>query len=148
MHPPSNKANVQTLLNLRIIWFALLIGPLSFLMIVVFGMIPSTLNVTPQPMFTWICAGMLVIELPIFLAIRASIFRRGRLDGRLMLKSYTIGNIIFWAGCEGVAFFGIVAAMINKKLSPTLPFIVIALAMQALTFPIGSNVLQPGEERS
>ncbi len=54
--------------------------------------------------------------------------------------SFSTGNIIFWAGCESVAFFGMVAAMVNGSAWPTFVLVIIAMALQAITFPLASSL--------
>jgi len=63
--------------------------------------------------------------------------------GTLTLPAYSIGNIFFWSGCEGVAFFGLVVAMMNVSLWPTIICVAIAMGLQVITFPTGMGVEMP-----
>ncbi len=119
----------------RIIWFALLMGPIIFMMLVLAGVVTKPANVQPQSILIWINLTMLLI-VPITYVVRRVIFSKGTIGGRITTMAYVSGNIIFWASCEGVAFFGIVVMMLNASMWPTLIFTVVALAGQALTFPM------------
>jgi hypothetical protein len=126
----------KSLLTLRIIWFALLLGPLAFLAVVILQVlrnIPSAQ--TPQPVLIWVNAAMLLTELPVMFLIRKWMFDRARNAYGIPRKAYSTGNIIFWAGCEAVAYFGIIVIILNRSVLPTLYFAGIAIAMIVLTFP-------------
>jgi F0F1-type ATP synthase membrane subunit c/vacuolar-type H+-ATPase subunit K len=136
------------LMTLRIIWFALLLGPLAFLGMVIFVVLPGragTNMVHPQPQLVLVNGIMLVTMIPIGYVIRRFVFRAGRVDWGIAPAAFARGNIIFWAMCEGVAFSGLVFATINRSLWPTIVFVVIALGLQALTVPMRSSLSTEGE---
>jgi hypothetical protein len=74
-----------------------------------------------------------------------SIFNRARTDAGIAPGAYFTGNIIFWAACEGVAFFGLVAAVINGSLVPTVYVTAVAMALQVSAFPTAGKLAAPGK---
>src|SRR5687768_15733105 len=106
----------QALLTLRIVWFALLAGEAAFFAVVALFILPqNVITKEPQSVLTWISLGMCVAIIPAMFMIRQSIFGRARGahgggggSGAIPPGPFATGNIIFWAGCEGVAFFGLV----------------------------------------
>jgi len=129
--PPERR-----LATLRIIWAALLIGPLSFLFAVLWGAAQRPKS-QPQPSLFIIECVMFAIAVPIGFVIRRIIFNRGMVDGKIKFQAFSTGNIVFWACCESIAFFGIIAAVQNGSLMPTCVPAFIAMACQAITFPTG-----------
>ncbi len=139
---PSGGSNRQkrVLINMRIIWFALLMGQLMFLLILVLLILPRQLNVHPQPILSTVAFILTAAVIPAAFVARMMIFRRRHSDGRLAPATYFTGSIIFWAGCEGVTFFALIVAMINGNLWPTIIVVAIALALFALTFPMADRI--------
>ena len=137
----SNMSPQKALLTLRIIWFALLMGPISFLVLLGVLVLPSHVQANPpQPILVWVNLAMLVIVVPVNFFIRNLIFRRSQNEDGIRPAAYSIGNIVFWAGCEGVAFFGLVIAVVNGSLWPTIVIVAIALVPQVLTFPVAGKL--------
>jgi len=128
----------KRLMTLRIIWFALLFGECAFAAIVLVFPHPPTSS--PQPILIYVNAAMLFTLVPICFVIRMFLFRRSRLDGRIRFGAYSIGNIILWAGCDGVAFLGLVAAFINGSLWPTILITAVAMGIQLITFPVARKL--------
>ena len=136
----------RALMMIRIIWFALIFGQIAFLGVLALIILPNQRGPRPQPMpiLVWVNVGMLVTIVPAMFVIRAAIFRRGEVAGSgIRASAYSTGNIVFWAACEGVSMFGLVIAMINGSLWPTLVIVVIALSLQAITFPVGGQLYIP-----
>jgi hypothetical protein len=130
--PPLNAA----LLQLWIIWFALLMGPIAFLVASVLLVLPHRVPADPPMwMLVWVNAGMLVTVVPVALLIRRFIFRRARNEHGINAIAYSAGNIVFWAACEAVAFVGLVVALVNGSLKPTIFIVAIAFALQVAAFP-------------
>ena len=106
---------------MRVIWGALIMGQVMFM--VVEGIILSQRvqgNVPAKPPDVWMLfyvnVGMLLTVVPVMYLVRGAMFRRKRnAEGILPAATYATGNIIFWAGCEGVSFFGSVVAMIWRS---------------------------------
>jgi hypothetical protein len=141
----SNSSSLkQRLLVLRILWAALLLGECMFLGIIVGVILPQQPKpIHPQPICVWVSLAMLLIVAPVTFAIRAMIFRRSRASGALSPTAYSTGNIIFWAGCDGVAFFGLVAVMVNGSMWPTILNVAAAMALQVITFPTLGKLAEP-----
>ena len=56
-----------------------------------------------------------------------------------------IEQMIIWAGCEGISFFGLVVAMVNASLWPTIMVVAIAMGLHVLTFPVAGRLDMSGE---
>ena len=143
---PTNMTDIppqRALMTLRIIWFTLMLSPIAFLAVIKLGAFPIREQVEPQPLFFWIDLGMFLIIVPITYLVRYLIFRRASVEGRIPAASFTTGNIIFWAGCEGIAFASLALAQLNGSLWPTIVIAVGAMALQALTFPLGKRMYDP-----
>ena len=116
------------LLTLRIIWFALMAGVVSFAIVVQTVVIPQQqlvpLSRPHAKMLVLVNLLLLVIELPVAFLIRAVIFRRGRTAGGISGNAYVNGNFIFWVCCEVPAFFGLIIAMLCGSLFPTIWIVV------------------------
>ena len=131
----------QALLTMRIVWAALLAGECLFMATTVLMILPHQRKPEhPQPILVWINLGMLLTVIPVAFAIRRIIFGRSRANGILSSTAYSMGNIIFWAGCEGVAFFGVVVAIVNGSIWPTLVNVAVAMALQVVTFPLADKL--------
>jgi len=139
---PSGGSNLQkrVLINMRIIWLALLIGQLMFLLILVLLILPNQHVVHPQPILATVAFILTAAVIPAAFVARMMIFRRTRADGRMAPATYFTGSIIFWGGCESVTFFGLIVAMINGNLWPTIIVVAIALALFALTIPMADRI--------
>jgi hypothetical protein len=83
---------------------------------------------------------------PVAFVIRTTIFRRGIIadpggrEDRIAPGAYASGNIVFWAACEGVAFFGLVTATLDGTLWPSIVIVAIAMGLQVSAFPTGGRV--------
>ena len=86
----------------------------------------------------------LVIVIPTVVLIRRFLWKRFRSRGILAPFMYAIGCIIYWAGCESVAFFGLVIALLNHSFWPTIVAVAIALGFQILGFPRLSGLRPEG----
>ena len=147
---PQQPSPAAQLRVLRIIWFALLMGQVMFLIVA------TTFAASPDPqgdaqLLFYLALGMLVVLGPVAYLIRRTTFARGRqADGTIGSGAYATGNIIFWAMFEGVGMFSIVGAMLNGGRGPHLYVTAIALAIQVASFPTGrlmrdgdGNALRP-----
>jgi len=122
----------QMLLMLRIIWAALLMGQIIFLALILAGVVPHQHQT--QPIFGYVSLIMLVTIVPITFGIRAFQLRRAA-DGSGPANGVMNGNIIFWAGCEGVSFASMVFAVVTSWSTPLICAVAIAMALQMVTFP-------------
>ena len=121
---------------LRIIWAALLLGQVVFL--IVATTVAAEREPRDQTLLFYVAAGMLVIVTPVAYLLRAQSYARGRgADGAVAGGAYATGNILFWAMFEGVGMFSIVGAMLNGGRGPHLFVTAVALAIQIANFPTG-----------
>src|SRR5437588_874050 len=135
----------------RIIWAALLMGEILF-MVIAMAIGPNQREPDPDQirLLFYVATAMAVSIIPIGLFIRALTFRKGRRNGSLTPEAYLAGNIILWATCEGTAFFSLVGLLMNRGHGPHLFIAIAAMAVQALTFPTGAplrakDTLQPNQ---
>jgi hypothetical protein len=136
-----NASPRQALLTMRIIWGALLMGEIGFLVVVMTVLLPARREPpNVQRLFVLVSAVFLATAVPVAFFVRAAIFNRARTDGGIAPGAYATGNIIFWAACEGVAFFGLVAVVLNGSLSPTVYFAAVAMALQISAFPSSAKL--------
>jgi hypothetical protein len=132
---PANKALITT----RIIWFALLMGQIAFMVVVAVMDRPKQEMAIPLEDMVGVNFLILLTVVPVAFFIRRLIFRRGEVDGAAADAAYQTGNIIFWASCEMVSFFGLITVFISGSWWPAVVPTVIALGLQAMTFPVGGR---------
>jgi hypothetical protein len=132
----SGQSPISPMLILRVVWAGLLLGPVVFMAVVFFQSSQwEDDNVIPHRSLAIAHVLMFTMGIPIALMIRSAIFKRARKNGGLDIKSYTSGNILFWAVCEGIAFLGLLVALINHTFFPTLIPVALCLMMQMGSFP-------------
>jgi hypothetical protein len=146
--PTSNDRNPTTaagaLATARIIWFAMMMGELIFLAVILFVVLPHRNSPPePNPILVYANVVLLLTSVPMTFMIRRFIFKKAETDGATPGGAYFTGNVIFWAGCEGACFFALAIVMITGSLWPTILIAAIALCLQAITFPVGGDCLQP-----
>src|SRR3982751_2265539 len=105
-----------TLMTLRIIWAALLMGQIIFFLVIAFVLWPKgrrTVDERVLRMLFYIGCVMLLTMIPVGFVLRSTMFRKGQDErGNVRPAAYTTGNIVLWALCEGASFFGLVGAML------------------------------------
>jgi hypothetical protein len=111
-------------------------GQIVFLSMILAGVVPHQ-NQT-QPIFGIVALIMLATVVPVTFLIRTFHLRRAA-NGSGPASGVQTGNIIFWAGCEGVSFASMIFAVLTSWSAPLICAIAIAMALQAMTFPQGSN---------
>ena len=148
--PPTPE---KALLTLRIIWAALLMGQLVFLVIVL-AIGPGMSGPDPDimRMLFYVLVAILVTIIPVAHLIRGVIYNKGRQDGTVSPAAYATGSILFLAMCEGVGMAGLVFALLNGGRGPHLIVALIAIAVQAINFPTGGpmrgdDVIRPMHKR-
>jgi hypothetical protein len=133
----SNLSPAKVLLTMRIMWAALLIGPILFMAVIIFMILPNAKRpIHPQPILNWVSFALPAMMIPVAFVIRRLIFSRARTEAGIPPAAYSTGNIVLWASCEGCAFLALVVAMLNASLWPTIIVVAIALSLQAITFPL------------
>ena len=136
----NGQPGLGPLVTLRIIWAALLMGQVAFLCVV---MIVAGNQAPPDPhmmriMFL-VLLGMLIVMVPSGLIVRSIIYGGGRQpDGSITPAAYATGNIIFYAMCEGVGFFGLVCTMMNRGFGPHTIVALTAMGILLVSFPRGN----------
>jgi hypothetical protein len=137
----------QQLMALRLIWAAMLIGPLVFLVMLVGFILPHhavPFNEPRMKMMFMACMTILVTALPIAYALRALTYGKKLEDGTIPVSRYMTGNIIFWAICEGLAFFALICVMLNGTMTPFVWLALFVIANQAVNFPIAGRMIPSG----
>src|SRR5207237_600418 len=140
-HAADSAPQRNPLLVIRIIWLAMMMGELIFLAVILLVILPHRGEAAqPNAILVYANVILLLTSVPITFIIRRSIFARSGVNGGIPAGPYLTGNIIFWAGCEGVCFFALVIAIITGALWPTILIAAIALSLQAITFPVGDRL--------
>jgi hypothetical protein len=139
MNTPNRPASLAAL---RMIWAALILGP------IVFGVVVMTIaaqrQANAQPILLYIAIGMLATMVPVAYVVRSIVYRNGRTpEGAVSPTAYATGNILFWAMCEGSAFFSLVCAMQTNDRGTPFLLAGIALAAQIANFPTGRPLREP-----
>jgi hypothetical protein len=126
-----------SLIALRIIWAALIAGPVIFAAVVL-NLTAHQKPKTLEPALLYFDVAWLAVAIPVAYIVRAIIYRKGRApNGTVTAAAYGTGNIIFWAMCEGSAFLSLVCTMLNGGHGTPLLLAGIALAVQIANFPTG-----------
>ena len=147
MDPKPAVTPEQSLRTVRIIWAALLMGQVVFLVIVMWLIRQPAERPPVDPnvrrTLLIICAAWLATAVPIGYFIRLKAYEKGRgPDGAVAPGSYATGNIILLALCEGVSLFAIVGILLSRQVMPFIYPTVLAIAVQALNFPTGAPLAQ------
>jgi hypothetical protein len=131
---------INSLMTIRIIWAALIMGVVTFGVIVLFFTPQMITKPDPQQsqLYLKIAIAMLCVSAPLGFIIKGLIWRSARkVNGSLPIGAYSTGKIVQMAMLEGVAFFALVATMLNGGRGPHLIVAAIAVALMLLSFPTG-----------
>ena len=142
-----NPGPLSPLAALRLIWAALIAGPVIFGAVVVFVMGPQQRAAGAQllPVLLYIDVAMVATMIPAAYIVRAVMYRAGRKeDGSIPHATYAAATIVFLAMCEGSAFFSLVCGMMNGGTGLPMLLAVVALAVELINFPTG-RPLRPDE---
>ena len=141
----------KALMTHRVIWAALLMGQLGFAALVLFQtshpaqpaprIDPQLLTILP---IVQLALALTVIPATFFLRMKT--FRKFTVNGQLSPGGFGSGNITFWAGCETVAFFGLVSILITRILWPFIALSALAFLFQLLTVPRKSQLAPPNSK--
>lgn len=144
--PPDVEAErKQVLRNARVLWTALLLGEIAFAAVVAAlttGMLGDAPAADPDlaPIMTGVGLLMLVTVVPIAYFIRGQVYKRHWRDHAVAPQGYFTGNLLLWAACEGVTFFGLVVVLVTGSWSPLL-MAVVAMTVQIVNYPHGRPML-------
>jgi hypothetical protein len=142
--PTDPQAALRTL---RILWAALLAGPVAFLVVVAVVLSGGgTAPASDLATILGIVAFVLLIA-GVFGGYTARLlaYRRGSDGQRITPQAYFTGNLILFASCEAVALFSIVASLVVGQFGVVLIPAVLAMAVQVLNFPTGRLMLAETE---
>jgi hypothetical protein len=143
MQQTKNQSPQASLATVRIIWLAMLLGQLGFLVVILAlrrsNTPPSTAPEIGQ-LFFYINAAQLLAFIPAGFFIRSSIFQKNQSHGLIAPAQYLTGNIILWACCEGTALLGLVGILLAGQFIPGIFIPALAGLIQILTFPTGEQV--------
>ncbi len=126
------------LMVLRIIWGALLMGQVVFMFVALTA--GHGQSGTDVKLLERACAGMFIVIVPTAFVLRKVIYRGNSPGGDLTMAGYSTGNILFWAMCEGVSFFGLVITFQSGTPGLAFAIAVAAMIVQIVNFPTGGPV--------
>ncbi len=126
--------------TLRFIWLALITSQIVGIAVIDSVAIPQRRAITPNPNLIWMNIAIAVLAIPMTFGMRAQLFRRTERDGRVPAKVYFTTTILFWAACDMVSTFGMVTAVVNGTIYPSIIFVAIGVSLQSLTFPNASRI--------
>jgi cytochrome bd-type quinol oxidase subunit 2 len=142
MNEQQPQSPPQALRTIRVLWFALLLGEVLFLGVIVFLL--STGNaVTSMPAETiqllfYINSAMLAAAVPLGHFLRRKRYEAAR-DGDVVTpQGYLSGNILLYAMCEGQALFSLVIVMMAGQYLPYVVPAIVAMTVQVLNWPTGA----------
>jgi hypothetical protein len=144
MSPPATPVREpdRLLAQARVLWLALLIGPLSLFGLAVFliasGILPPSDDEQVKTMLAWLSGATLLILMPMAYLLRRHIFGHVRAENPqapLPRSVFLRGQIAFGALCEAAAIVGLVAAVGRGTLMPTGLLALVAIGVQAVNFP-------------
>jgi hypothetical protein len=133
--PPTAKG---ALVTTRIIWAALLLGQIVFLIVtLVIRANPAALpaNDTAK-ILAYAAMAMVAAVAPVAFLLRRLIYGQGDARGSIEPQKYVAGNIVFLALFEGASFVGLVAFFFGNPLG--LVASAVAIIIQVVSFPTGS----------
>jgi hypothetical protein len=135
-----NGAAMRQIWTLRFIWLALILSQIVGIAVIDSVAIPHRRGVIPNPNLIWMNIAILVLTVPMTFGMRAQLFRRTEINGRVPAKVYFTTTILFWAACDMVSTFGMVTAVVNGTIYPSIIFVAIGVSLQSMTFPNGSRI--------
>ena len=134
------------LLNVRIVWGALLFGVIAFMFVVIFLLAgdqqPPLEPQTSTIMFI-VSLVMLATTVPVGYFVRMQVYKRSWQGDVISPAGYTTGNIILLACCEGPAFFALILVLMNGSFWPAIIPAAIAMGIMVINFPNGRAMFPP-----
>lgn len=142
MQPQASPTPQSPLTIARILWAAMLLGELAFLVVILVLQRSQDLPTSPETgqLLFYISAAQLLTIVPVGFVIRNSIFQKARTRGLIAPAQYLTGNVVLWALCEATAFVGLLSVMLSANLLPNLFVPALAMLTQLLTFPTGEQL--------
>jgi hypothetical protein len=134
--------------TIRIIWAAMLAGELGFLGVIFFllrgGNAPPPAQTDSMRILFFVSIVFLAGGVVVGFVLRSRLYNPRQADGSVVPGRYVTGNIIFYALCEGPAFFGLVVCMLSGHFLPAVAVPAVAMAVQLLNFPTGAPLEPTG----
>jgi hypothetical protein len=136
MQPKPPLTPQTALVNARVVWFALIAGQLVFLFVVlVIGRQGAAANPKTGQLLFYISLAMLVTAAAVGPILRRSLYGP---DEPVPPQRFLTGTVTHLALLEGPSFLGLVGVMLGGATWPTLIVPIIAMALQAISFPSGT----------
>ena len=134
----TNLTPQQTLKNMRIMWFAMLMGQVLFAAVVI------GLSLTSEPesfesvkIIYMVAVVWGLMSVPISAFIRMQIYKKNWVENCVTPKGYASGMILSMAMIEGAALVSLVPILLHRTLGPTFALPVALIAVFAMNFPNG-----------
>jgi len=138
-----------TVLTLRILWAALLMGQVVFftavLMVLMRGSGAPAVGAKVIEMMLMICTVMLIAALVGGYHLRMQIYKAYWQADAVTPRGYFVGNLLLLAMLEGVSMFGLVIVLLGGALLPAIGPSVVAVASQLVNFPTGRAMLRKSD---
>jgi hypothetical protein len=138
-----NMSPQMALLQMRIVWAALLIGQLIFMgVVIIFCLKSDSPQFEPIEFLYVTCA---VICLALVMAstfIRMQIYKRNWVENAVTPNGYIAGQIVALAMIEGANLMSLLVIMLNRKLDLTFVLPIVLLGVFLMSFPNGKP-MQP-----
>ncbi len=126
------------LLNLRIIWFALVMGVVTIGgMLVFLHQSHEPVEQKPPGPLTFIACGTMLCAIPAGFLVRQAVYRKGAAGGVVLPAQYFTGNVIAMALCEGAAIQSLILWFTANESWWALIAAAVALAVLVLLLPTG-----------
>ncbi len=137
-----NEPGTDTaIVTVRIIWGALLFGQVSLLAVAAMGIAQATERGAPANsvlQIFWINVVLLMVAVPLGYFLRAQCYKRHWQANAITARGYITGNLLLLALLEAVSLLGLVAALVNGRLMPTIVPPLAALALLIWNYPTGA----------
>lgn len=128
----------KTLLNLRIIWSAMLMALLVFTLVVWFlnQSKPAVPFETIKSIYV-ISAGFAMLSVMVGSFVRMQFYKRNWQNDCVTPRGYMTGQLISLACIKAACFFSLVVVMLHQTISTTMVLPVVLLIVFVLNFPTG-----------
>ena len=128
----------KTLLILRIIWGAMLMGQLILMAVVV--LLNQSKEAVPfeniKSMYV-VAVGFAMFSVMAGSFVRMQVYKKHWQKDRVMPQGYMVGQLVSLACIEGACFFALVVVLLHQTISATMVLPVVLLAVFVLNFPNG-----------
>ena len=147
---PGGESNPKgVLMTTRILWAALLVGQIVFLVVVLVilsrrpGGGSDQASADVGKILGYVAIAMLVGATAVGYFIRNQVYKANWQGNVVTPQGYSRGNIVLLAMLEGVAFFGLVATLVQGSLGLAFAAAAVAMAIQVVNFPHGRPMCEP-----